>query len=191
MPVITYATGNKSKFGLARDYFARHIPQIDFVQGGDANFAEPQTDDLGLIARQKAAHGHAHFGGPVLADDAGFYFLAYKNFPGFMSKYVYAALGYEGIAKLVAEDPRAEMRVYLAYDDGVIQKLFTGVVRGTIIAPTEPIPAGDGFAYSYFFAPEGYADSLSAILRTGGMTNVNARVGALDTCAQWLLAQYK
>lgn len=186
---VLYATGNSGKFDAAAAFFALYAPNVELIQVADLDDCELQTLDQSRIATDKARACFQRYGQPSLADDAGVYFAAYNSFPGFMTKFVFKCIGLAGIMRLIAHDPRAEMRVYLAYVDATTTKVFTGVVVGNLIEPTEAIPAEATLTYSYLFVPNGEARRVTDIPKSELSEKNYARYSALGQCVRWLQSQ--
>lgn len=131
-PVITLITSNQQKAqeikAALRNYniVLRH-QTIDI----------PEIKDLSIetVVRAKADLAFAQLRCPILVDDTGIFFNAYKNFPGAYAKFAYKTLGFKGLFRLIQPGARAFFCSYLAYKSSVSApvQVFRGICRGRLI----------------------------------------------------------
>lgn len=174
---LIYATGNKGKFESVAKFFER-LPAFE-VKQFSGELSEEQTLDQEAIAIAKAKQAWHLVQKPLLVDDIGIYFNQYNQFPGTMTKFVYQALGFEGIYKLVQEGDKASFIIYLVYIWGPNEyKVFTHESIGHIIKPAHLI-TDSHVPFEYIFVPEGYDKSYIELKHTGEYYDINCRMQAL------------
>ena len=94
---------------------------------------------------------------PVVIEDTGLFFEAYKDFPGLFPKIIYKSIGFKGIQKLLeGESRKAYFLVVVGYcEPGKEPVLFEAKMNGSIkedvFEALEPI-----FPYDTLFIPEGH-----------------------------------
>jgi len=151
---IYYATGNSGKFEEASRCIKKHAPFIELKQL-DIDIEEIQTLDQKAIALDKARKAYKIIGKPVLVDDGGIYFEKYHEFPGTLSKFIYKALGFEGIFRLVSEGDRGYFKLTLAYNDGKREKTFECKKEGEIVTLKKDTPFYHNLPFMSIFKPDG------------------------------------
>ena len=150
---IFFVTGNSGKFETAKEYLKIHAPSINLKQY-NINFIEEQTLDQLAIVKKKAFDAYLLLQKPVLVDDAGLYFDAYKNFPGTMTKFILQSLGYDGVFKLLKTNNKALYQVYMAYKENeTTTHIFKGIQNG--ILKQSQATAPDGLPWDALFIPNG------------------------------------
>lgn len=111
---------------------------------------EFRSNDVGEIARGKAAFAYETLHRSLIVDDTAFAVEALGGFPGPYAAYVLDTIGYPGILKLLGgeENRRAWFETAIAYADaaGTI-RLFRGRLEGTIVEPR----GNEGFGYDPIF----------------------------------------
>ena len=128
---IYFVTSNRDKFKEAalilREY-GIPLRRINF------DFKEIADSKLENIVIDKAQQVKKRVKKSFIVDEAGIFFKAYKNFPGALTKNIYASLGYNGILRLLDGKNRAAyFKTVIAY--GGVNKgpfLFEGFCRGAI-----------------------------------------------------------
>jgi len=161
MKIIHFATKNQGKFISVSTDLAKY--NIEVIQIA-LDLPEPRSDDLQLIAKEKARLAYEKIKKPCIALDAGFYIHSLKGFPKAFVNLVLETIGIEGILKLVNGISReCEFRHCLAYYDGNSEPVcFESRVSGTL---TESI-RGEKKDYhwsklSQIFIPEGSHKTLA------------------------------
>jgi XTP/dITP diphosphohydrolase len=116
------------------------------------------------IARDAARSLSQKLGRLLMLEDTGLFFDAYPNFPGALPKFVFNTLGYKGILKLLAGEPRgAYFKTVAALGEpGKEPQLFEGIMRGTI---TEHVfdEDQDFMPYDRIFIPDGRDVTISRL----------------------------
>jgi len=131
MKIIHFATKNQGKFISVSNDLAKYKIKVIQVP---LNLPEPRSDDLQLIAKEKARLAYEKIKKPCIALDAGFYIHSLKGFPKAFVNLVLETIGIEGILKLVGGMPKeCEFRHCLAYYDGNSEPVcFESRVEGTL-----------------------------------------------------------
>ena len=149
---IIFVTSNESKLREARQILGVEIDSVDL------DLPEPQALDVADVAAQKALAARAALHNPprpVLVEDSGIIFGAWNGLPGALTKWFLAAVGNEGLLRmLLAEEDRsahAVCAVAVADAAGSV-RVFVGEVEGEVAGP----PRGEGgFGWDPIFVPEG------------------------------------
>ncbi len=179
--ILAIVTGNNKKFAeMSR---ALHDLGIE-TERVDAEIDEIKSMDVECVVRDKALKAFALVQRPVLVDDSGIYFEKYNNFPGTYSKFLFRAIGYDGIFRLVQEGDRATFICCVAYMDGTLREpmVMKGVYPGTI---TENFPRDETneMPYAPLYVPH------HSVVRMSEMTPeeraLDHRHQALKQFAQW------
>lgn len=189
MKKIYYATSNPSKFQEAKQFFQTYLPDIELEQYGD-DVPEIQTLNQEEIAVRKARKAWERIQAPVIAEDAGVYFTQYHEFPGTLTKFIYKALGMDGIFRLVENGDTAYFQLHLVYYyDKDQYKLFKGKTDGSIRKPEELL-APESAPYDDIFVPDGSDKSYTELRQENGLEPFNFRVKALKQFAEWYKNRY-
>lgn len=182
---LFYATGNPQKLKTSTLFFKQHLPAIE-LKAFPIDFAEKQTHDQAAIAQEKALAAWHILKKPVLADDAGIYFDAYNNFPGYMTKDVWYGIGIPGIFKLLDENAGATMKLFLTYCNGPDNiHSFVGEIHGTMVRPTKPVDPNCGKPFDYLLQPDGYDQVSGHYADTPEALATSFRLDGLNKFAQW------
>lgn len=181
---IYYATGNATKFQEAQEFFQNAGTTISLRQYAE-DIPEIQTLDQESIAISKAREAWQRLQKPVLAEDAGIYFPQYNQFPGTMTKFIYQALGMEGILKLVGNGDAAYMQMYLVYYYGPDQyRVFKEVGPGRIEIP-QVFSAPKSVPFDDIFVPEGSDKNYTWLRQHNQFEAFNYRFKALKQFVDW------
>lgn len=182
MQKIYYATTNWMKYQEAKEYFKNDLFILDQYK---IDTDEKQTLEQEQIAIDKARQAWEQIKQPVLAEDAGIYFEKYNEFPGTLTKYIYKAIGMEGIFKLVNPGDKAYFQLALVYYYGPDQyQVFKGISKGTITKPKQFL-ADLAFVYDDIFVPEGADKSHIQLRETGELYKHNYRISAFEKFVEW------
>lgn len=162
---ITIVTGNSHKCEQITHALNQH--NIEAVCS-NIDLQEIQSLDNKEVVSKKVLDAYAQLQQPVLVDDGGFFIHAYNNFPGVYSKFMYQALGFDGLMKLVDEGEKATFRAYIAYydeqlaEEGAEPIIYFGEKSGSItkefMRDTET-----EMPYALFFIPEGAEKPLAEL----------------------------
>lgn len=158
---IAFVTTNKHKFSEVQAILRPYPIELIHVDRG-----YPENHDASL---EKIAHGAARalaaeLNQPLVLEDTGLFFAAYPDFPGALPKFVFQALGYRGIFKLLAGETReAHFKTVAAFcEPGSEPVLFTGTMHGTITNEVHDHRA-DVMPYDKIFIPHGCNTTISAM----------------------------
>lgn len=151
---LTLVTGNENKYREAERLSGRSLTWISM------DLPEIQSLDLHEILRQKAREAHRRIGRPVIVEETAFELSAMNGFPGPLVKWLLAAVGCEGIARIGSAlgdtGARARCALLALWDDAEI--VSEGVTEGLVVDP----PRGDrGFGWDPVFRPEGSAQTYA------------------------------
>lgn len=189
MKEIYYATGNRGKFEMVQKYLNAHLPDLTIKQV-DLDLIEEQSLDLEAISVFKAKQAWSELGKPVIVDDAGVYFERYKNFPGAMTKFIFQALGFEGLYKLYDEGDKAHFDVFLTFIWGENNyKTFIGDVAGRLIKP-QNLEGDFDLPFTHLIIPEGSDKSIHESRVEAGYSNYEARIVAMGQFVDFLRNYY-
>lgn len=145
---------------------------------------ESDLPSLEASAEDKAAKAFAELKKPLIVEDTGVYFSAYKDFPGIYPKRMFLCLGFEGLLKLIEGKPRnGFFKTVVCYTDGKKTKLFSGKVQGKFTQKVYD-KEKDVLPYEKIFIPEGYNITMSSISRKEKNT-FSHRAQATKKFAEW------
>ena len=172
-------TGNAHKAREVAAFF-HGILEVEHVP---LDCPELKHDDVGEIARGKAAWAFGQLHRPLIVDDTGFSIHALGGFPGPYAAYVLSTLGNTGILKLLegVEDRAAFFETAIAHADrtGTIR-----VFRGRIDGTNTGSPRGTGgFGYDPIFEVN---DRTLAELTLGEKSRISHRARALQALRTWM-----
>ena len=106
------------------------------------------------VLRAKAWHAWQRLQHPVVVEETGLELAALNGFPGPLVKWMLAAVGADGIARiaLASGNPKARAVCLLMWTDGVQSVLARGETAGDLVLP----PRGaNGFGWDPVFRPAG------------------------------------
>ncbi len=155
---LVVVTGNKDKFkeiSLVLKQFGINsvMRDMELYETGDT---------LEEIAMNKAKEAFKRIRKPLIVDDTGIFFSAYKNFPGIYAKRIYLSIGFEGLLKLLKGKTRkAYFKSAVCYFDGK-SKTFSGKLYGTIQKKIHSDRfSREKFPYDRIFIPDGFDKPIS------------------------------
>ena len=153
-----FVTGNSNKAKEAGEILGIPLEQVE-VEG----LFEIQTQDLDELVRHKAQQAFDALQCPVLVEDSGLVFSAWKGLPGALVKWFENTVGCEGMLKMLHtfDDRSATAICCLAIHDGDNIQVVRGEVRGVI---ARNIRGGNGFGCDVFFIPDGYEKTYAEML---------------------------
>ena len=128
---LYFATGNKHKFAEAQAILKKYNITLEQL---DDKGAEDKESTIQEVAKSAAKHLADKHKKPMIVDDTGIFFAAYKNFPGAHPKLMFETLGYKGLLKLLEGENRAAQFVCcVAFClPGKNPIVFEGILNGTI-----------------------------------------------------------
>ena len=145
-----FVTGNLNKVREAGDILKIPLEQVE-VKG----IFEIQTQDLDELIRHKCQQAYQALKCPVLVEDSGLQFNAWKGLPGALVKWFETTVGCEGMLKMLQSFDDRNATAVCCFDihDGTRIQVVRGEVVGTIAFE---IRGNNGFGWDVFFVPEGY-----------------------------------
>ena len=144
-------------------------------------------DEQETIAKGKAEFAVERLKVPVIVEDTGLYFDAYKDFPGIRSKLAFQAIGYEGILKLLDnKSKKAYFKTVMVYcEPDKEPTIFIGINLGRIAETVRGI-SHPRLPYDSIFIPDG-DDKTFAEMAKEEKAKYSARVKAAEEFAKWFI----
>ena len=163
---IVFATNNAHKLSEIRQILGHKIEVLSLSDIGCHDDIPETGTTLEANALQKARYIRDKYGYDCFADDTGLEVDALGGEPGIYSARYAGGEGHDSEAnmqkllqKLDGEDNRAaRFRTVIALLQGNEQKLFEGIVNGTI---TREKSGAEGFGYDPIFMPDRFAVSFA------------------------------
>ena len=123
---------------------------------------EIQSSDLREVLTAKADEAWRVLERPLIVEETGFELKALGGFPGPLVKWMLAAVGPEGIAKvaLALDEPCATARCLVGLRTGEGLLIGEGASRGTLVLPARGGPA---FGWDPVFVPDGYDRTVAQL----------------------------
>jgi XTP/dITP diphosphohydrolase len=184
---ILFATENRGKLEEARRVLSAYGIEVESVR---VQLAEPDAGTVEEVARVKLRQAMEKGLNRVLVDDAGIYFKAYPEFPGVLTKRVFAGLGYRGISKLLAGESREawfEGAVAVCWNGEI--RVFKAITKGRIVEEISgDITPPPGFPFDPVFVPEGDSRTLMEMPEEDKLIH-SYRRKALQQAAEWILTR--
>lgn len=179
---IYYITGNNSKFKEAKEILKN--TGIKLIKK-DLAVEELKSLDQKKVIIDKARKAYNKLKKPLIIDDVGIYFKEYNKFPGTFTRFLFEAIGFKGIEKLLAgKNRKAYFRILLCYKDNKSEIIFEGILNGKIIENTKPL-ANKNWQYDNIFIPENFNILLSKI-PLKERAKFSHRKKALDKFINWM-----
>jgi XTP/dITP diphosphohydrolase len=174
---LLVVTSNPHKAAEIRSYFLGLL-EVEHV---NLECPEYRHDDVGEIARDKAAYAFSKVKNPLIVDDTAFYIDALSGFPGPYAAYAFQKLGNKGIMKLMddKQDRNAHFETAIAYADPSGIRIFRGIVYGTLVNPR----GREGFGYDPIFE---YQGRTLAEIPIAEKSRISHRALALAKLREWL-----
>jgi len=157
------------------------------VVGKDVEIPEIRSDNQEKVAEEKVKFAVKIVGEPVIAEDTGIYFEAYKSFPGTNSKWLINKVGYEGVFKLLeGKSRKAYFKTTIAYCEPEGKVLtFVGICKGEIINELRGKPH-PRLPYDSIFVPEG-KDRTFAEMTIEERNKLKHRAKAAEAFTKWFI----
>jgi non-canonical purine NTP pyrophosphatase (RdgB/HAM1 family) len=145
---LTFITSSKNKLQEVERLLGRQLARANVT------LDEIQGIALEPVVVHKAKQAYIQVQRPVLVEDTGLVFAAWNGLPGALVKWFLAALGTEGICRLLQgeSDRSATASTLFARYDGKLLSVFPGTIEGTV--PLQPRGHG-GFGWDAIFQPLG------------------------------------
>jgi XTP/dITP diphosphohydrolase len=147
---VYVVTSNRAKFLEIEDILERS--RIDAVHRPVEVLESGNT--LEQRAKSKAQAAYNIIGQPLVADDTGVYFHAFRDFPGTFPKKALKEFGLDGlIRKLDGKDRSGSFKTVLCYYDESGPRYFSGEMEGTVSERLHKIRRDDA-PYERIFIPK-------------------------------------
>ncbi len=178
---LLFVTSNRHKFGEVRKVLAEHNI---LLRQKHMDFIESSTLSLEEEARRKAEKAYEKYKQPLITEDTGFYFKAYKNFPGTNAKEMFNALGFDGLFRLLKGKSRsAYAKVAICYCPSKGKyKTFTGKLEGKI-AEKVYRPSDHRMPYEHIFIAKGREKPMVQMSRQEKNAVSHRALAARKLCA--------
>ncbi len=183
---ILFVTTNAGKFEEVQRWINQLDPSIELEQA-PIELAEYQSLDIYEVALGKAEQAWNILHKPLLIDDGGIYLEHYNKFPGTLAKYIYEGIGFDGIWKLAAEDPRAYFLSCIIYKHSPhSHHIFEGTCHGLMIKPDAAAKSHASLPYTKMFVPTGASKTLAQLRGTEEEKLYHHRYKSLSKFVEWL-----
>jgi len=178
---IAMVTSNINKAKEVEAFF-HNVLEVTHVT---LDIPEIRSDDIGLIAQEKAGFAYDRLHTPLIVDDTEFSVDVLNGFPGPYAAYVLDTIGNMGILKLMEHkaDRNASFTTAIAFADEDGIKVFRGSVYGRI---TQTPRGTGGFGYDAIFELD---DKTLAELSCEEKSRISHRARALSAFRDWLLCE--
>lgn len=181
MKTVCFVTGNSGKYREAMNVLKKYGIELKQIK-----YSKPEDKRLTTekIAENAAKILYKRFRKPLIVEDTGLFFEAYKDFPGRNSKAVFQKIGLKGVlAKLKGKTRKAHFKTAIGYANGKKIRVFVGICKGTIANK----PAGKlnkNLPYDTIFIPQGYSRVFAQMMRT--KQRISSRVRAFEKLGEYL-----
>lgn len=148
IPDFVLVTGNPGKLRETERLLGRQVESVA------VDLPEIQSLDLVEVLEAKGEVAAAHTDRPFVVEETGLELAALNGFPGPLVKWMLAAVGPDGIARvgLEAGDARVTARCALLFRQGERQVVAQGTTSGRLVLPGR---GEHGFGWDPVFQPEG------------------------------------
>jgi non-canonical purine NTP pyrophosphatase (RdgB/HAM1 family) len=155
--MVTFITGNENKFREVQRILGYPLTRVAI------DLEEIQAISLEPVVAHKAQQAYAILGQPVLVEDTGLSFAAWKGLPGALIKWFLSTVGTDGMWRLLHDEANraATATTVFGYCDGMGYQAFAGTVEGSIVRT--PCGAG-GFGWDSLFQPFGSHRTFAEML---------------------------
>ena len=191
---LVFATNNRHKLDEVRDILGDRVEVLSLNDIGCHDDIPETADTLQGNALIKARYIYEKYGTDCFADDTGLEVDSLNGEPGvYSARYAGEECNSEAnMLKLLhnltgKSDRKAQFRTVIALIVNGEEKLFNGIVKGTI---TEEKKGDSGFGYDPVFVPEGFSESFAQM--SGDMKNsISHRYRATEQLSNYLKEKYK
>ena len=145
-----FVTGNPNKVREAGEILGVTLEQVNLPE-----LHEIQTHDLAEIIQDKTLQAYQAVNAPVLVEDSGLVFTAWKGLPGALVKWFESTVGCGGMVKMLEpfDNREAFALCYVGYHNGRDIKTALGQVRGRV---ADRLTGSNGFGWDTLFIPDGH-----------------------------------
>jgi len=150
---VYFVTGNQGKFIEVSEIMNAKGIGVEQI---NMDKPEMKSDSIKGIAKDAAEKLAGQLGKPIVCEDTGFFLEAFNNFPGAHPKFVFDAIGLEGIFKLLGGKKRgAYFMTATAYcEPGKKARIFEGILKGRVAERISEKKSLPGLPYDRIFIPE-------------------------------------
>ena len=178
MGALYFATSNRNKVVEAEHILKRKVVPLR------AEIHEIQALGCREVAVDKAQRAYQQFRKPIFVEDTAVHFAALGGFPGALIKWLFEAVGDEGICRLLDryDDRSALTETCVCYYSKHGPVVFRGKAAGAI---TEEPRGEKRFAWDRIFVPEGHTQTY-AEMGLAEKSKVSARYKAFLNFRRYL-----
>lgn len=182
MHELFFVSNNIHKYSEMKSILKDRIIDID-LKFYKQNIIEIQGEKIEKIAIEKSISAYNIVNKPIIIEDDGLFIKSLNGFPGQYSSYVFKSIGNTGIIKLLkgSRNRSAFFKSVFVYNNGVITKIFTGQIDGTI---SKTITTG-GWGYDPIFVPRKKNITFGKLNEKNQKNEVSHRRIALDKLVKW------
>lgn len=180
---ITVVTSNANKAAEVAAFFKGSV-DIDHIS---LDIPEIRSDDIGNVARAKAAYAFGKLKKSLIVDDTGLFIDSLRGFPGPYAAYVQHSIGNTGMLKLMegCEERTARFITVIAFADTSGIYVFKGILEGRISHRAR----GDaGFGYDPIFEAE---EKTLAEISMDEKSLISHRAKALSSFHTWFMLAFR
>jgi non-canonical purine NTP pyrophosphatase (RdgB/HAM1 family) len=155
---LTFVTTNRAKFNEVKGLLKSYDIELEQL---DISYEEDHDKTISEIAANASLSLANRLKKPIVVDDTGVFFSAYKNFPGPLAKFVFQNLGYKGIFKLLKNESREgyfETAIGFCRPGGKPQ-VFLGRLKGRFVEKKKLKNPGH-LPYMQIFIPKGFSKTI-------------------------------
>ncbi len=188
MKKLKFITSNKYKVEEIQNVLNDFDIELEQVK---IDYPENKEDDMEEVCKKAAKNLAEELGEAVIVEDTGLYFNAYNNFPGAQPKFVFNAIGFDGIFRLLkGKDRSAYFETVIGYcEPGKEPVIFSGMMKGKIIDKVVS-PEVDTMPYNHIIIPGG-SDKTVAEMSLEERNNFLQRAKAARKLGEFLKSKHK
>lgn len=190
---LVFATNNRHKLDEVRDILGNRVEVLSLNDIGCHDDIPETADTLQGNALIKARYIYEKYGTDCFADDTGLEVDSLNGEPGvYSARYAGEECNSEAnMLKLLQNltgksDRKAQFRTVIALIVNGEEKLFNGIVKGTI---SEEKMGNSGFGYDPIFIPEGFSESF-AQMSSDMKNSISHRYRATEQLSKYLKENY-
>ena len=190
---LVFATNNRHKLDEVRDILGDRVEVLSLNDIGCHDDIPETADTLQGNALIKARYIYEKYGTACFADDTGLEVDSLNGEPGvYSARYAGEECNSEAnMLKLLhnlrgKSDRNAQFRTVIALIVNGEEKLFNGIVKGTI---SEEKMGNSGFGYDPIFIPEGFSESF-AQMSSDMKNSISPRYRATEQLSKYLKENY-
>ena len=185
MKSVFLVTSNLGKV----EEISKHLEKFGIKVIGKGMEIPEIQDGQERVAIEKAKYAVDIIKSPLIVEDTALFFEAFDDFPGIHTKFIFKAIGYEGILKLLENKPRKSyFKTVIAYcEPSKEPKTFIGIDNGRISETVRGI-SHPRLPYDSIFIPDG-DDRTFAEMTKEEKSKYSARAKAAEEFAQWFIKE--